>query len=301
MNTDKLLLAALPGSTDLAASLAALLGCQHTTLAHHRFPDGESLVRYEVPLQGRRVLLVAHMHQPDGKTLPLLFAADAARDLGATQVGLLVPYLPYMRQDQRFRPGEAITARSYARLLSASIDFLLTVDPHLHRFHSLDQIYSVPARVVPAAPAIADWLRLQVPAPLLVGPDSESDQWVSDVAARIGAPWTTLVKQRHGDHSVQIRLAGGGDWRDRTPVLLDDIISTGGTLATAAGVLRQAGYVAPMCIGVHALFAPDTTQRLAAAGFERVVTCDTVPHASNGITLAPLLGQAVREMLAATA
>ena len=299
MNASPLLLVSLPDASALAGRLATLLRCEHSTLAVHRFPDGESLVRFDVSVEERQVVLVGHLHRPDAKTLPLLFAADAARELGAQRVGLLAPYLPYMRQDQRFQPGEAVTARSYARLLAASIDFLVTVDPHLHRFRRLGDIYPIPAQALSAAAPIAQWLRAQVRAPLVVGPDSESSQWVAEVARRLDAPWTTLLKQRRGDHSVQVRLVERGNWQDRTPVLLDDIISTGETLAAATEVLRGAGYAPPLCIGVHALCGPATLERLAQAGVSRVVTCDTVPHTTNAIPLTPLLAEALRPLATA--
>lgn len=289
-----MLIVALPGSTHLGAALASALRCDWTELVLHRFPDGETLVRIDAPVKDRCVVLACSLHQPDGKTLPLVFAADAARDLGAAQVGLVAPYLAYMRQDRRFNPGEAVTSSSYARLLSSCLDFLVTVDPHLHRLRSLDEIYPIRTQVVAAAPVIARWVRSHVPDPLLVGPDAESEQWVSEVARLAGAPWTVLAKTRRGDRDVSVKLAGPGQWPGRTPVLLDDIISTGQTLVAAAGALRKAGLPPPICIGVHALFDADALWRLLAAGVSRVVTCDTVAHATNAIQLTALLARAVR-------
>lgn len=291
-----MLILSLPGAQALAAALADQLVADQGEVAVRHFPDGESLVRLQADVKDRKVVLAAHMDHPDGKTLALLFAADAARELGAASVGLAVPYLPYMRQDHRFHPGEAISSRSYARLLSASLDWLVTVDPHLHRWHSLDQIYAIPTRVVQAAPAIAAWLRREVPRPLLVGPDSESAQWVGALAGLLGAPWTTLAKTRRGDRDVSVAPTGAVQWEGRTPVLVDDIISTGETIAVAAQALRALGCGAPLCIGVHALFDQAAHQRLLDAGIERVVTCDSVPHATNAIALAPLLAAGVREL-----
>lgn len=288
-----MLIVALPDETRLARTLARLLRCDWSVLWQHRFPDGETLVRIDAPVQGRCIVLAGSLHHPDGKTLPLLFAADAARDLGAAQVGLVAPYLAYMRQDHRFHPGEAITSRSYARLLSASLDFLVTVDPHLHRWRSLGEIYPIRTQVVAAAPVIARWLRSHVDRPLVIGPDQESGQWVAEVARLTDAPWTVLSKTRLGDRDVQVTLADSGPWPGRTPVLLDDIISTGQTLVAATATLKQAGMPAPLCIGVHALFDSGALQRLQAAGVTRVVTCDTIPHASNAIRLTPLLARAV--------
>jgi ribose-phosphate pyrophosphokinase len=181
-------------------------------------------------------------------------------------------------------------------VLSAALDFLVTVDPHLHRWHSLADIYTIPTQVVPSAPAIAAWVGQQVSRPLIVGPDEESGQWVASVAALAGAPWTVMAKTRRGDRDVSVELRDKGPWPGCTPVLLDDIVSTGHTLAAAAQALRRAGWPAPVCIAVHALFAPGGFALLRDAGLSRVVTCDTVPHPSNGIQLAPALAGAIRAL-----
>lgn len=295
-----MLVLALPGAADLAAGLASRLRCEHAELQLHQFPDGETGVRIDAPVQDRCVVLAGSLDRPDGKTLPLIFAADAARELGARQVGLVAPYLAYMRQDKRFESGEAVTSRSYARLLSASLDFLVTVDPHLHRIHSLDEIYSLRTQVVPAAPVIARWLRSHVEAPWLIGPDQESEQWVSEVARLAGAPWTVLAKTRRGDRDVGVRLASRERWPGRTPVLLDDIISTGHTMQAATRLLIRTGLGAPLCIGVHALLDSDAQRQLLEAGALRVVSCDTVVHPTNAIRMASLLARAVRQLRTAT-
>lgn len=291
-----LLVLGLPGAGALPAQLAAQLRCDWSELALHRFPDGECLVRLSADVQGRCVVFAGSLDHPDGKTLPLLFAADAARELGAARVGLVAPYLAYMRQDHRFRAGEAVTSRSYARLLSGALDFLVTVDPHLHRWHSLGDIYPIPTRAVAAAPAIAGWLRREVGAPLLVGPDEESGQWVAEVARLCNAPWTVMAKQRHGDRDVAVKMTGGPSWPGRTPVLVDDIGSSGHTLVAALQVLGERGLPKPLCIVVHALFGPEAQQAMLDAGAARVVSCDTVAHPTNAIPLAPLLAPAVLEI-----
>lgn len=294
MNT---LVLALPGADELAEALAARLPCTANPVEVHHFPDGESGVRLHTAVAGQRVVFAAHLDRPDAKTPALLFAADAARELGATQVGLVAPYLPYMRQDDRFRPGEAVTSRSYARWLSRAFDFLVTVDPHLHRWTSLDAIYTMPTRVVAAAPAIADWLQREVPNAILVGPDGESAQWVADVAARIGAPYLVMEKERHGDREVRVRLPHCARVDGRTPVLLDDIVSTGRTLIAASHALRGAGWGQPVCVAVHALLDAGGLEALHRAGIARVASCDTVPHPSNAISVRPLLADALREAI----
>lgn len=294
MNT---VILALPGAKDLGDSLGAHLQCTVAAVEAHCFPDGEHLVRMGPGLEGCRVVLATHLDHPDDKTLPLLFAADTARELGAREVGMVAPYLPYMRQDTRFRPGEAVTSRSYARLLSSAFDFLVTVDPHLHRWKTLDEIYPIRTSVVAAAPAIAEWLLRELPNCLLVGPDSESAQWVADVAARVGAPFVVMEKERSGDREVRVHLPQACDPQGRTPVLLDDIISTGHTIAAAAQALRTAGWNAPLAVAVHALVADKDLADLHRAGVTRIISCDTIPHQSNAISVRGLLAAAVRPLV----
>ena len=295
-----MLILAWPGAARLAATLADKLGADWSELALHRFPDGESLVRIDAPVRGRCVVFAASLNHPDDKTLPLLFAADAARELGASQVGLVAPYLAYMRQDRRFNAGEAVTSRSYARLLSSSFDFLVTVDPHLHRWHSLGELYPIRTQAVASAPAIAQWLRRRVKNALIVGPDAESEQWVAQVAQLADSPWTVMTKTRRGDRQVDVKLREHKRWAGRMPVLLDDIVSTGETVLAAAAALKKAGLPAPVCVAVHALFAADTLWRLLEGGVAKVVTCDTVAHSTNAISLAPLLAKALRQCAIST-
>src|SRR3546814_748198 len=176
-----------------------------------------------------------------------VFAADAARDLGVREVTLVAPYLSYMRQDRRFQLGEAVSSKSFARLVSATFDRLVTVDPHLHRYPALSTLYTIPDITLHAAPALADWIAAHVEAPLLIGPDEESEQWVSAIAARVGAPFTVLRKVRHGDRSVDVEVPDLGAWRGRQPVLADDIASSGRTLIEAARKVALQGFAKPVC------------------------------------------------------
>jgi ribose-phosphate pyrophosphokinase len=294
---------ALPGGERFARELALLLGCRAATLEVHRFPDGECRVRLPLPVAGDTVVFAGSLSGPDAKTLPLIFAADAARELGAARIALAAPYLAYMRQDARFHEGEAVSARSYGRMLSSSIDLLVTVDAHLHRIADLSEVYAVPARNVAAAPAVAQWLRANVQAPLVVGPDSESRQWVEHVASLARAPFTVLEKVRRGDRDVSVtggnsslQLDDAAAWSGFTPVLMDDIVSTGHTVIAAARALGAMGLSAPQCVAVHALFDAAAEQAMRGAGIARIASCDTVPHATNAIGVAPLVAQAIREM-----
>jgi ribose-phosphate pyrophosphokinase len=282
-------LLALPGNSDVGSTLASRLGVDFGEAEVRRFPDGESYVRIETPVARRPVILVCTLHRPDDKVLPLLLLAATARDLGASTVGLVAPYLAYMRQDRRFRRGEGVSSTYFARLLSCFTDWLVTVDPHLHRRRSLGEIYPMRTRAVQAAPAVAEWIRANVRDPILVGPDSESEQWVAAVAADANAPYVLLEKVRLGDRTVEVSVPDLERWRRRTPVLVDDIVSTARTMIETVGQLRRAGAAAPVCVAVHAVFAERAYEELLATGAGRVATCNTIPHPSNEIDVTDLL------------
>ena len=295
-----MLLLPLPGAEPLATPLAALLDATSAPPEFRRFPDGESYWRIDCEPQGRDAVVLAALRDPDPQALGLLFLADTLREMGARRVVLAAPYLPYMRQDARFRPGEAVTSRSFGRFVSQAFDGLVTVDPHLHRYASLDAVYAIPAVVVRSAPAVARWLRENVERPFVVGPDAESEQWARDVAERAGCPWQVLRKTRHGDRQVEVTLPDAAGGAGRTPVLVDDIASSGHTLAEAARHVRAAFGVPPLCIAVHGLFAPEALPLLRQAGAGRVLSCNTVPDASNAIDVLPLFADGMRALLQRT-
>lgn len=293
----KPLIVALPGNKALADALCGTLDGDRGGLEVRSFPDGEAYVRHESDVAGRNVVLVCTLDRPDAKFLPLVFAAAAARSLGAASVGLAAPYLAYMRQDRAFHPGEAVTSEIFAKTLSPHIDWLVTVDPHLHRRTSLGEIYSVPALALHAAPMLSDWIAANVPQPILIGPDSESEQWVAAVARGAGAPHIVLEKVRRGDRDVSVSVPDVERWRDHTPVLVDDIISTARTMIETVGHLQSAGMKAPVCIAVHAVFADGAYDALKRTGVAQIATTNTIAHETNGIDAAELVADGVRRLL----
>jgi ribose-phosphate pyrophosphokinase len=194
-----------------------------------------------------------------------------------------------MRQDQRFHPGEAVSAPLFAGFLEASFDWLLTVDPHLHRIPALAHVYRIPARSLASATLLAHWIRDQIPDAIVIGPDRESEQWVADIARRAAVPYQVLNKIRHGDRDVEVSLPDVDAARGHTPVVVDDIVSSGQTLIETLRHLRRLGLPPTVCVVIHAVFAGDSYQQLLAAGADRVVSTDSIQHVSNVISIAELL------------
>ena len=283
-----------------ALRLAEAGGFEAALIERHRFPDGELRLRLP-PALPAHTLLLRSLNQPNEKLVELLLTAPAARELGVRHLTLLAPYLGYMRQDVAFAPGEAVSQRIVGRFLAGLFDALITVDPHLHRVATLDQ--AVPALqtvTLSGAPQLSDLIAERRPQALLVGPDGESAQWLSVAAARHGFDAALCTKVRHGDHQVAIALperpvAG------RDIVLLDDVASTGRTLAQAARQLLAAGAHRVDVAVTHAIFSGNALAQLLAAGVGEVWSTDCIAHPSNCVSMASALAQAARGVLAQAA
>ena len=279
-------------------ALASALDAPWAPVDLHRFPDGETRLRLP-PSLPERVVVCRSLDQPNGKLTELMLTAGGARALGASQLALVAPYLCYMRQDRAFEPGEVVSQIVVGQFLAQRFDTVVTVDPHLHRVASLEQAVPAPQAIaLSAATAMGHFLAARDTRPLLVGPDQESAQWVARAAAVAGLEHVVARKERHGDRDVDITLPEQ-DYRDRATVLVDDLASTGRTLAVAARKLLAAGAARVDVLVTHALFVGDALTALKQAGVGEIWSSDSVAHPTNAFPLAPLLAAALSEALVA--
>lgn len=273
---------------DLTNKLQSELKAEKGGLILHTFPDQETLIKIKNDLDQRSVIIIGSLNQPNVKLIPLLFFAKTAKDLGAKKVSLVAPYLAYMRQDKQFSAGEGISSHYFAELLSGYFDAVFTIDPHLHRYKSLSEIYSVPAEAISSAPAITKWIAAHVKNPFIIGPDMESEQWVSEIANQVKAPFVILTKIRSGDEAVKVSLPPIEFNSIQTPILVDDIISSAETMIAGVKTAQSFFSNKVICIGVHAVFAGNAYQNLLDTGAE-VVTTNTIKHISNQIDVSELI------------
>lgn len=278
-----------------AGRLATALGVAARAIALHRFPDGEH--RVTAAETADTAILYCGLADPDARLVMLLLAADALRDRGARRLVLVAPYLPYMRQDIAFHPGEAVAQRVVGRLLASAFDAVLTVDPHLHRTPDLAAVLpGAQAITISAAPSLAAALEKRLPpGALLVGPDAESRPWVEALAAPLGLACLVAEKQRHGDRAVTITIPDIDRAAGRPVLLVDDMLSSGGTLIACAAQLRAAGAVVAGAAVTHCLASRDDLARLAAAGIMPLIACDSVAGPAATVALAPALATALRD------
>jgi ribose-phosphate pyrophosphokinase len=284
----------LPSSARDAARLAGQLNVMMYEIDVHRFPDGE--VRVTVGPAATTIIVYASLDRPNDKLVALLFAAEALRRGGAQRLVLMAPYLCYMRQDTAFQRGEAISQKVVGRLLAGAFDRVVTVDAHLHRTKDIREVFpGIAADNLPAMSAVADALRAGLdPRTVIIGPDAESRPWVSDLAGRLGLHYVLAQKTRRGDRSVEIKFEFPHVLSGRPALVVDDIVSSGGTVEACATALVRAGAYPIDVVVTHALFPMELSDQLLASGIRSIRSTSSVPHPTNAIVLDSLLAEALR-------
>ncbi|MBN9227361.1 MULTISPECIES: ribose-phosphate pyrophosphokinase [Legionella] len=283
------------GADELRNTLCDALNFEAGKIMTHQFPDEEVMITIDTDLRSKSVIFILSTDRPNAKTLPLILAVETARELGANKIGLIAPYLAYMRQDIQFHSGEGISSKYFARLLSSYFDWLITIDPHLHRWHSLNEVFTIDTKVLHATDNIAHWVRSNVQNPLLIGPDMESTQWVAEIAKISQAPYLIVEKTRFGDANVSATVPQIEQYPNHTPVLIDDIISTGRTMIETIKHIQTYGIHNIICLAVHAVFANNAYDELMKTGITDIVTCNTIVHPSNKIDISNLFIEALIE------
>ncbi|MFC3282488.1 ribose-phosphate diphosphokinase [Litchfieldella rifensis] len=282
-----------------AVRLAEAAGLTAALVERHRFPDQE--LRLTLPSDinrplPRTLVIYRSLDRPNDKLVELLLIARHARRLGIQQLVLVAPYLAYMRQDIAFNPGEIVSQTVIGEFLGGLFDAVITVDPHLHRISRLQE--AIPhgyAVALSGAPRLAELIAMKRDSPLLIGPDAEAAQWVQSAAEATGFDHGVCRKVRHGDTRVEVELPAI-DVAGRKVVLMDDVASSGHTLARAAEGLLAAGAASVDVAVTHAIFAGDALQVIRGAGVKEIWSSDSISHPSNAIALAPVLAQALDQV-----
>ena len=278
-------------STSLAESISRELGSASFTLPFKkRFPDGEMYVRVGGRLDGEDVILVQSIRK-DEDIIELILLEDAIHEGGAKTLSVVIPYFGYSRQDKVFFPGEPVSARAIARRVEIGADRVITVDLHspLNRL-----IFTKPLREASGIPAIARILRNR-PVDLLISPDKGGVERCERMAKILDKPWLALQKKRLDSEHVEIQFpAGAPDIKGKHVVIVDDVISTGGTIVESARLLSKAGAANVTATCTHGLFLKDAFERLKAVVGEILAT-DTIDNAAKTASVAPDIASILKE------
>lgn len=289
-------------SRDLTSSIARIMNRPVSASSVERFPDGELSVRVDEPVRGRPVFIVQSLSPPGTEALfELLLFVDACRRAAAGRITAIVPYLGYARADKRHGARQSIAASMVATLLQAvGIDHLMTIDLHAAQ---IEGFFHCPVDCLTAVPTICDELRSRLaPGTVIVSPDEGRIRMAGDYARRIGHTIAVLEKQRRTGIETQI-VRVMGEVRDRPCLIIDDMISTAGTIVTAVAALLEAGARPEITVAAtHGVLLENARDKLQHAAVQRVIVTDTVaPHETGWsklsvVSVAPLFAGAIERL-----
>ena len=286
-------------SQDLAAKVANELGVKAGALEVRRFPDGERYVRILSEVKGSSVAVIQSIHHtPDELLFEYLLLTDALKDLGAKKVVAFIPYFAYARQDERFKSGEALSFKTVTKLIECvGTDEIFTIDMHQHRVLKSSEVFRIPSHNLSAMRLIADYVQRygKLEHPLVIGPDAEAEQWAKIAADRLHTDYDVFLKKRLGDSHVEVRPREANA-SGRDVLIVDDIISTGGTIVEAVRILQSQGARRIQVACTHPILAPGALEKIKETGVQDVVATDTVPSPISHVSVAPLIAEHVKEI-----
>jgi len=283
-----------PSSPKVGERVAQIIGAKKVGVDYKNFPDGESYVRLTEGVKGEEVVLVHTTYpQPDKRVLELLLLIDTLKDLGATKARVVVPYMAYSRQDTRFRDGEAVSINTIFRLIEAAgADEFYTVD--IHKEFSLGE-FKIKAKNLYATEVIADHLKgMGLNEPYILSPDEGALDIARRVGEGLGAEYGNFEKARDRITGAITVKGDRVDARGRDVVITDDLISTGGTIANACKILKDAGAKRVIAVCTHPLLVAGAYERMKGAGLDEVLGTDTVESEVSKISVAPLIAKEFR-------
>lgn len=290
---DDMIIIAGSASPKLSAEVAGLLGSELVNAEIRHFPDGEIYARIDADLRRKPVAIIQSTCPPQNDNLiELLLLLDTAKVLGAKRTVAVVPYLAYSRQDKRFNSGEAISLRTVSKLISQSgAEELITVD--IHQEETLGN-FSIPAFNQTAMPLLGRYLKeLNLKNPIFIGADQGSIKRATLVALELGAEHYHLEKHRITPENV-IVYPKNLSVQGRDIVMVDDIVSTGGTIIGAAKMLQEQGARDVYVACAHPVLAGNAMQKLKDAGIKQIIATNTIEKDVSVVSVAPLIAEMLK-------
>ena len=276
-------------STKLAKEIAYELGCDYIKAGTIRFPDGECYTRLDTESLDDDVAIVQNTY-PDGNLIELLLIQDVAKRMGAKSITVIIPYFGYARQDRVFKPGEPESAKVMCEIIGLKADRVITVD--LHKEDTLGY-FKCKTKDVKAAEAIADYF-VDKGIDIVMSPDIGAAGRAKDVGTRMGVAYDHLNKTRISGTEVQIKPASS-DCNGKNILIVDDMISTGGTIIAATEQLKAAGAKSVVVACTHGVFINNALQRLKESALDCVYCCDTLESEASTISVSKIIANALRD------
>jgi ribose-phosphate pyrophosphokinase len=306
---------ALQASAEIGKAVAQALGCELAKHEERQFEDGEHKTRPLETVAGRDVYVVQSLHgdpfeSPNDKLCRLLFFIGAVKDAGAARVTAVAPYHCYARKDRRTKPSDPVTTRYIARLFEAvGTDVVVTLD--VHNPAAFENAFQCRTVALTAVPLFVDYASAFKGEPLcVVSPDPGGVKRAEMLREALEAALNQPVGKGFADKHRSAGVVSGdlfvGDVAGSTALIIDDLVSTGGTLLRAAKAARKAGAVRVIALVTHGLFVQGAAEVVADSAIDRFVVTDAVSplrlglgipsHKLDTIAVGPLLGEAIRRL-----
>ncbi|AWR97671.1 ribose-phosphate diphosphokinase [Acidianus sulfidivorans JP7] len=270
-------------SNGIDEKLAKILNLKLLKVEHKVFPDGESYIRIPESINNDNAVIIQSTFYPQDKHLIELFLiAEAAKNMGASKLIAVIPYLAYARQDRRFKDGEALSLKAILNLIYQSgIDEILTVEPH--KSDALVSYFKGEVKIIDPTPALAKEIKKEVDDPFVLAPDRGALDRAERLSKELNSPFSYIEKERdRNTGEVRIKeIPRNIEIKGKDVVLIDDIISTGGTLAQAAKVSYDLGARKVIAAASHVLLVNNAYEKLKNAGIKCIIGTNSVKTEDN--------------------
>ncbi len=283
-----------PASPNLSRKVAELLNANYSMIDWKIFPDGESYIKCPIDVKDEEVIVIqTTFPYQDKRLIELFLILDLIRDLNAKEVTVVIPYLAYMRQDKRFLNGEALSIKTIAKIIeSLGVDRVVSID--IHSPLILDY-FNIEFQNLSAMPSIGDYIkRLNLREPFILAPDKKASKLAKNVAEIVNAPYGYLEKKRDlitGKVETKFKRL---NVEGKNVIIVDDIISTGGTIVNAARIVKSLNPIDIRAACTHALLVGNAFNRLKEANVIEVIGTDTIESEFSKVTVAQVIADALR-------
>ncbi|PTX59628.1 ribose-phosphate pyrophosphokinase [Melghirimyces profundicolus] len=300
MNSRGFMLFSGTSNPELAEKMAECLDTEPGRVKIRRFKSGEIYIHYEESVRNADVFLVQTMSRPiNDHLMELLLMVDAAKRASARSINAVIPYFGYARQEKKDAPREPISAKVVADLLhTVGVNRVITIDLHAP---AIQGFFNIPMDHLTALDLMTEYLKKKrIENPVVVSPDAGRAKTAEKLATYLDAPFAIMMKKRpqHNEASITHIV---GKVSGRTPIIIEDIIDTGGTIVSVIEGLREKGARAATVCATHPVFSGDAVRKLDHPAIREVVITDTVPTAGKTLpesftvrSVAPLLAKAIR-------
>ena len=258
-------------SQDLAHRVSKLTNSKLVRTEFKKFPDGEIYVKLNNDVEGEDVFLINTQNNQNDSIIETIIMCDALNDEGARSINLVAPYLAYARQDKKFNKGESISIRAFAKIYSNICDSIFTINPHETHIESF---FDIPFMYGDAVPELAKYVQNKLNNPVVLSPDKGAIELAKTASEILNCEYDYLEKTRISPTEINI-APKNLDVNGRDVLIVDDIISTGGTMATAIGMLKEQGAKRVIASCVHPVLIGDALNKLYVGGADEVVGTDS--------------------------